>query len=177
MSVMARTAGDPSRWASPLRSAVYAIDPDQAVYNLRSFDAVIARAVAARRFQVFVLSLFAIIALTLGLVGVAGVLSFDVAQRRREIGIRLALGATRGDVSKAVFRRGLILTACGVAAGIGGAVHTATVLKSMLVGISATHPATIAGVAVAFVAVMLVAMYVPARRAANVDPLETMKDS
>jgi predicted permease len=177
MRFMIRTAGDPGSAASSARAAIAAVDPNIAVSDVEPMRAVVDRLFGDRRAPLIVAGFFAVIALTLGLVGVAGVLSFDVAQRRREIGIRLALGATRGDVSRTVFRRGLMLTASGVAAGIGGAVLSANALKSMLFGISATDPATIAGVAVAFVAVMLAAMYVPARRAANVDPLETMKDS
>ena len=175
MSVMARTAGDPSRWANPLRSAVYAIDPDQAVYNLRPFDAVIARAVAARRFQVFVLSLFAVIALVLAATGVYSVVSYGVRQRRQEVGVRLALGARRADVFRLAVGDSLRWSAAGLLGGALVAFFAARTLAGVLYEVAPTDAVTFAGAIAAATVVVLLGSSIAARAALQVEPVVALK--
>jgi putative ABC transport system permease protein len=118
---------------------------------------------------------FAGLALLLAVVGIYGVNAYAVSQRRHEIGVRLALGATQAMVLKEIVGRGLLLTGVGIVAGIGGALATATLLKSVLVGVSATDPLTLAGVALAMVVTSLVACYIPARRATQIDPASALR--
>jgi putative ABC transport system permease protein len=176
MGVMARTAGDPSRSASALRSAVYGIDPDQAVYNVRPLEAVIARAVAARRFQVFVLSLFAAVALVLAATGVYSVVSYGVRQRRHELGVRLALGAGKADVLLLTLGDSVRWAAAGMAAGIVLAFFAARSLAGALYEVPPTDFVTFAGAVVAAGAVVLLGSTVAARAALQIDPLVALRD-
>jgi putative ABC transport system permease protein len=175
MSVVARTAGDPSRWANPLRSAVYAIDPDQAVYNLRSLDAVIARAVAARRFQVFVLSLFAGVALVLAATGVYSVVSYGVRQRHQELGVRLALGAHTADLLVLAVGDSLRWAAAGLAGGSVLAFFAARSLAGALYEVPPTDMVTFAGAVAAATAVVMLGATAAARSALRVEPIVALR--
>lgn len=176
MRFMVQVTGDPALAAPAVRAAFAVVDPNIALADVEPMRAVVDRLLGNRRGPLMVAALFAVTAFVLGLVGVTGVLSFDIAQRRREIGIRLALGATRGGIQRMVFRRGLILALSGVAAGVVGSLLCAGVMSSMLFGVSAKDPVTVVAVVCAFVTAMLVGIGVPAKRAANVDPVETMRE-
>jgi len=131
--------------------------------------------VAQPRFQALLIGLFAAVALVLAVVGVYGVLSYQVAQRAREVGIRIALGASRVDVVRLVVRRGLWLTAAGLAIGVLGAIGLTRYMASLLYGVGATDPATFVGVAGLLAITSLAASFIPARRAARVDPTVTLR--
>ncbi len=130
---------------------------------------------AQPRFQALLIGLFAAVALVLAVVGVYGVLSYQVAQRAREVGIRIALGASRVDVVRLVVRRGLWLTAAGLAIGVLGAIGLTRYMASLLYGVGATDPATFVGVAGLLAITSLAASFIPARRAARVDPTVTLR--
>jgi putative ABC transport system permease protein len=176
MSVMVRTAGDPSQSAASLRSAVYSLDPDQAVYNVRPLEAVIARAVAARRFQVFVLSLFAAIAVMLAATGVYSVVSYGVRQRRQELGVRLALGAGKADLVVLVVGDSLRWAAAGLAGGGILAFFAARLLAGSLYEVLPTDFVTFAGAFVAAGFVVLLGSTVAARAALRIEPLAALRD-
>ena len=146
MRFMLRSAGDPAALAPAARAAIAAVDPNIARADVEPMSSVVDRLFGDRRAPLIVAGFFALAALALGLVGVTGVLSFDVAQRRREIGIRLALGATQSQVAGAELQRGIALALAGVAAGVGGARVSASALKS-LARRQPHRPATIAIVA------------------------------
>jgi putative ABC transport system permease protein len=175
MTMMARTAGDPSRWGNPLRSAVSAIDPDQAVYNLRPFDDIIARALAVRRFQVFVLSLFAAVALVLAATGVYSVVSYGVRLRRQEVGVRFALGARKADVLRLAVGDSLRWSAAGLAGGTLVAFFAARTLAGVLYEVPATDFGTFAGAIAAAMVVVLFGSSIAARAAFHVDPVIALK--
>jgi predicted permease len=175
VTVVMRTRGDP---AVPLKAAqrvVMAIDRDIPVYDAFTLESMVSRALGQPRFYVLLLSVFASLALVLAVVGIYGVIAYTVQQRTREIGIRIALGASRERVVSMVVRRGLILAAVGVALGTAGAWAMARVLQSLLFGVSARDPMTFAAVAALLGAVALLASWLPARRAARVDPLVAMR--
>jgi ABC-type antimicrobial peptide transport system permease subunit len=145
------------------------------VYDAFTLESMVSRALGQPRFYVLLLSVFASLALVLAVVGIYGVIAYTVQQRTREIGIRIALGASRERVVSMVVRRGLILAAVGVALGTAGAWAMARVLQSLLFGVSARDPMTFAAVAALLGAVALLASWLPARRAARVDPLVAMR--
>jgi ABC-type antimicrobial peptide transport system permease subunit len=138
-------------------------------------DSLVARALGQPRFTMTLVSAFAAVALLLAAVGIYGVLSYAVTQRTAEIGIRVALGARRSQVVGLVLRHGLALTAFAVAVGLAAALAAARLLRSQLFGVSPTDPLTFAGVPLVVAAVALLATYVPARRAAGVDPMEALR--
>jgi len=173
--IIARTTGDPMRLAGGVKSAVWEIDPKLPVNSVRPMTDRVRDAVRVPRFTAIVLSLFGLTGLLLAAIGIYGVMSFDVVQRSREIGIRLALGARPDSVLAMVLGRGLRLTAIGAAAGIVGAIAASRVLASLLFGVSATDPLTFALVAVVLMAVAAVATWLPARRATRVDPIEVLR--
>lgn len=174
MTLMVRTAGDPARWADAVRAAVYGIDRDQAVYNIRPLEAVVSRAVAARRFQAFLLSLFAAFALMLAATGVYSVVAYGVRQRRQEIGVRLDLGARRADVLALAVGDSVRWAVAGLVAGAGVAFFAARVLSGALYEVPPTDPPT-AAAAVALT-VALLAASLAARAALAVDPLVALRD-
>lgn len=176
MSVMVRIAGDSPRSAESLRSAVYAIDPDQPVYNLKPFESIVARAVAARRFQVFLLSLFAAVALILAATGVYSVVSYGVRQRRRDVGVRLALGARNVDVLMLAIRDSLRWAAAGLAGGGVVAFFAARALAGVLYEVPPTDLVTFASAGAAATMVVLLGSIVAARSALSVDPLVALRE-
>ena len=175
MRVVARTKSDPSLLVTAIREAVRAIDKDQPVDKLTTMSAVVSTSIAARRFYMQLLGMFAALAFVLAAVGVYGVVSYSIAQRTREIGIRVALGAQRRDVLRLVLREALSLTVVGVALGLAGAFAATRVLRTLLFEVKPTDPATFICLSVSLTIVALLASYIPARRATKVDPLIALR--
>ncbi|HEY7058797.1 MAG TPA: ABC transporter permease [Vicinamibacterales bacterium] len=173
--LLVRTSGDPAALASSIRSAIRATDPGLAVFGLEPLDVTMTRSVSQRRFIMLLLSAFALTALVLAGVGVHGMLSYRVARRRQEIGIRMALGAGPGTVLRLVLRDGAILTLIGLALGLIAAASFTRVLRTLLFGVTATDPITFAAVAVFFVLVAMAATIAPAVWASRVDPLTVLR--
>jgi len=148
---------------------------DQAVFNVRTMEQMLSQSVAARRFSMILLAIFAALALILAAVGIYGVISYSVAQRTREVGIRIALGAQTRDVLKLVVRDGLRLVMIGVAAGLAGALTLSRLMTTLLFAVAPTDLFTYATVALGLFGVALLACYIPARRATNVDPLVALR--
>jgi ABC-type antimicrobial peptide transport system permease subunit len=159
-----------------MRQAIWAVDKDQPVSAIRTMDEQLSRSMARRRFSVTLLTAFGTIAVSLAAIGLYGVLAFIVAQRRREIGLRMALGAQPRDVITDVLGQGLRLALIGVAVGIALALAATRLINSLLFGTSPTDVATFAGVATLLVAVAAAASLVPALRASRVDPLIALRD-
>ncbi len=175
LMLVARTEGDPLGFAGAVRSQVQAIDRDQPVYNIATMEQRISRSVVQRRFNMLLLIIFAGVALALATVGIYGVVSYSVSQQTREIGIRMALGAERRDVLKLVVGQGLTYTLIGVALGLAGALGLTRLMTGLLYGVTATDPLTFVCVSVLLVIAALLACYIPARRATNVDPMEALR--
>lgn len=173
--LVVRTTADPTSLAPALRAAVRSIDPDIPLEGVMTMDARLSASVAQPRFYAVLLAGFAALAVTLAAVGVYGVLSYSVQQRTREIGVRMAVGADAGDVLRLVFGQGAVLVAIGLACGLGAALPVTRALTTLLFGVTARDPTVFAGVAVLLGAVALAACYVPARRAARVDPLVALR--
>ena len=172
---IARTNGDPMRLAAGVKSVIWDIDPNLPVDSVQPLIDRVRDSVRVPRFTAIVLSLFGVTGLLLAAIGIYGVMSFDVVQRTREIGIRLALGARPDTVLAMIVGRGLRLTAIGAVAGIVTAVAASRVLASLLFGVSATDPLTFALVVVVLMVVATAATWLPARRATRVDPIEVLR--
>jgi putative ABC transport system permease protein len=175
MTIVARTDSDPLSTANTLRRAVQTVDPDMPLFDVASMEQLVYKSVASPRFNALLLACFAALALTLTVVGIYGVMSYAVAQRTHEIGIRMALGAQREDVLKLVVSQGLRLTSIGVAAGILGALALTRFLSNLLYGVKPTDPLTFIVVALILAGVALLASYIPARRATKVDPMVALR--
>jgi putative ABC transport system permease protein len=176
MAVVARTDGDTAALAGAIEEQVRALDPAEPVFAVRTMDEVIAASVAGRRFGMALLAAFAGLALVLAAVGLYSVVAYSAAQRTHEIGVRMALGARAVDVVAMVLRQGMALALAGVAAGLAAALAASRLLEGMVFGVSATDPTTFVAIAALLAAVALVASYVPARRAARVDPMTALRD-
>jgi putative ABC transport system permease protein len=176
MHLLARSAaGDPLNLAPMLRREIATLDPDQPIYRVETMDRLLGRMVASSRLSMTLLLAFAATALLLASIGIYGVMAYTVTQRTHEIGIRMALGARRGDVLRLVVRQGMRLAVIGVLIGLAGAAALTRVMGSLLFGVSPTDPLTFAGVALLLSAVAALASYVPARRAARVDPMAALR--
>jgi predicted permease len=175
MTFVVRTAGPPERLAGAVRDALQRLDPDLALDDLRSMSSILAGARAARRFNTLLLSLFGFVALALAAIGIYGVVSLSVSGRRREIGIRLALGARRESILGLVLREGMGLTLAGLGAGLLLASGVTRFLASLLFGVTPTDAPTFAAIALVFGMVALLACWLPARRATRVDPTEALR--
>jgi predicted permease len=172
--VLVRTAVPPAATFASIRQAVRRVDPDQPVANLRTLADMRAGTVAGRRLDLSLVSLFTVMALVLAAVGIYGLLAQSVAQRTREIGVRLALGATPASVVALMMRAAWISVAAGAAAGLTGAYYAARLLRGFVVGISSTEPAVYVSVFTGVAALALSAAWIAARRAARIDPVRTL---
>ena len=175
MSVVARSPGGSGAVASAVRAEVRRIDPDLPVDKARPVDDIVRDSVAEPRFRATLLGLFAAAALALATIGVYGLISYSVAQRTREIGIRVALGAQADQVIWPIVREGMTLALVGVGLGLAGALAATKILAAFLFGIEATDPLTFAAVALLLLGVALAASYIPSRRALKVDPLTALR--
>jgi len=172
---VARTDGSAADVASGIRQAAARFDASAAVYEMRSMEEVVAHSIARQRMAMILLSILSALALALSAIGVYGVIAYLAAQRTREIGVRMALGATRGDVLQLVLRQGMRIALAGIGAGIVAALWLTRLLAKMIYGVGATDPVTFGGVALLLTAVALLACYVPARRAMRVDPMSALR--
>jgi ABC-type antimicrobial peptide transport system permease subunit len=166
---------DPATLSTAAERVIHDIDPGLAVFAVEPLDLTISRSVSQRRFTAFLLGSFAALAVILAAIGVHGLLSYNVARRRQEIGIRMALGAGRGAVLGLVLREGLAIITAGLIVGLAGAVALTRLLQALLFGVSPTDPLTFVVVAAVLTAIALVATLLPARRAARVDPLPALR--
>jgi putative ABC transport system permease protein len=176
MTIVVRSsAGADGGLAAAVRNQVWAVDRDQPVYDIKPMGQYVADSIAERRFGMLLVAIFAGVALVLAVVGIYGVMSYTVSQRTREIGLRMALGAQARDILKLVVGQGLLLTLVGVATGLGLAFAVTRAMSSLLFGVSAADPLIFSGVALLLTFVALLACYLPARRAARVDPMEALR--
>jgi len=175
MSLVLRTDGEPLQLAGAARAALAEIDPAQPIFNVRTMDDLVARSLAQREFALVLMLIFAGVALLLATVGIYGVMSYTVAQRTQEIGIRVALGASPAGVLRMVVLDGMRLVAVGLAIGLCGAFAVMRLLSSMLYGVSATDLPTFAAIAAVLAGTALVATIIPARRATRVDPMLALR--
>jgi predicted permease len=173
--MMVRTAAEPSALFSAIRKASQEMSAQQVIYGVETMDDVVTRSLATQRFLMVLLSVFAGSALLLACVGIYGVISYVVGQRTHEIGVRMALGARRGDVLRLILGQGTRLVLAGIAIGIAGAIGLTRLMASQLFQVSTTDPLTFAAVAAMLVSVALAACFVPARRAARVDPMVALR--
>ena len=174
MYIFVRTAGAPETMVASVRQAVWSIDPQLAIAQPRTIQAVMASAVAEERFRMTLVAGFAITAMLLAALGVYGLMAFATTQRQKEFGVRLALGATPRKVLVSVMRDGLVLAGIGLVVGLAGALAAARAMRQMLFGISPFDPLTFGAMAAALLAVAALASFVPARRAMKVDPMVTL---
>jgi putative ABC transport system permease protein len=173
--LVVRTVGDPLAMAATVRAEIWKLDKDLPLFRVRTMEQILSASVAGQRFNMLLLMVFAALALLLAAVGIYGLMSYATAQRTREIGVRLALGARASDVLRLVMKQGLILTVSGVAVGLAGAFALTRVMTGMLFGVSATDPTTFTLIAALLTLVALVACWIPARRAAKVDPMVALR--
>ncbi len=175
LSLVVRARGDAAALAPAVRQAVWSVDRDQPIVRVATMDELLAASAAERRFASILFESFGLAALVLAAVGIYGVLSGSVNERTREIGVRLALGASRGHILALVLRQGMTLTGIGVAAGLCGAAAASSALVSLLFGVSRLDPTAYLGVVALLAAVSAAACWVPAWRAARVDPSITLR--
>jgi len=171
MSFILRTNTDPESLVAPARRVIQASDPTVPISRVSTMERIVSTSVARERFSMMLLALFAAVALVLASVGVYGVISYGVSQRTAELGVRVAMGAEPEDVLGLILKQGAMLAAVGIGLGLLGAGFLSRVLASQLYGVGATDPTTYAAVAAALFAVALAAVYIPARRAAHLDPV------
>ena len=175
LNMVLRGALDPRNLTSAIHAAVHAVDKDQAIADLQTLEQIKSGTVSSDRMQTMLLAIFAALALLLAAIGIYGVISYSVTQRTHELGIRAALGASRGSLLTMVIRRGMRLTLMGLAIGVAGALALTRLLGSLLFGISPRDPVTLIVVAAVLSSVALLACYIPARRAAGVDPMVALR--
>ena len=173
--LVVKTNVDPASLAGTIRNAVWEIDKDQPVSNIRTMDTILADSIARQRFSMLLLAIFASVALVLAAVGIYGVMSYSVAQRTHEIGIRMALGAQTSAVLKLAVGYGVKLVAAGIAIGLIAAFALTRVMSTLLFGVTATDPTTFALISLLLVAVAAIASYIPARRATRVNPIIALR--
>ena len=174
MGLVIRTAGDPAAFATTLRREVQALDKDQPIYNVRTMDEVVMNSLGTRRVSMQLFAVFAGAALLLAALGIYGVMAYSVTQRTQEIGIRMALGAQKSHVLALVIRQGMTLSVIGVVVGLVGAFGLTRLIANLLFGVAATDPLTFVAIPLLLGAVSFFACYLPARRAARLDPIKAL---
>jgi predicted permease len=175
MTVVMRTRIDPASLSSAVKEVIRDLDADLPTYNIRTMEQFVDQSLARRRFSMLLLTIFAGLALALATIGVYGVLAYVVSQGSREIGIRLALGATQRGILNLIVGQGMILALSGVAIGMAGAFALTRFMNSLLFGITATDALTFTSIPVLLILVALLASFIPARRAARVDPMASLR--
>jgi putative ABC transport system permease protein len=175
MTIVVGTDSDPAPMLASIKQRVWEVNPTQPFHTEATLQQLVNGTLEERRFQLVLLGGFSALALVLAAVGIYGVISFLTAQRTHEIGVRVALGAQRGDILSMVFRHGLKLAGAGVALGIVAALATTRLLSTVLFGVNAADPLTYAGISLALLAAGLLACWMPARRATRVDPLNALR--
>jgi putative ABC transport system permease protein len=176
MSLVIRSSlPDSSNLTDSVRGVINEVDKEAQVWDLRQMDERLSDSIAPQRFNTMLLGLFALLALALSATGILGVMNYTVTQCTHEIGVRIALGAQRGDILKLIVGRGMLLTLCGIGLGTVAALALTRLMSGLLFGVSATDPATFVGISALLFAVALVACYVPARRAVKVDPMIALR--
>jgi predicted permease len=176
LSIVIRAQGEPMSLLPTIREQVRAVDTELPIYHARDMRDYVSDSVAQRRFTSMLVSVFAAVGLLLATVGLFGLISYGVEQRRNEIGIRVAVGAEKSDIIGMVLRSGITLALAGILVGLVGTLALSSVLKSQLFGVTATDPITFVGVALGLVVVATAACYIPAWRAANADPLVALRN-
>jgi putative ABC transport system permease protein len=175
MSLVVRASRDPATMTAAVRDAVRSVDPSIPVYDVATMEEQVSRSLLAQRLSGGMIGVFALMALVLATVGVYGLIAYTVAERRHEIGIRLALGAQGGDVRRLVVGQGVRLTLIGVVVGLAGSIAIGRGLQGMLFGVTATHLPTLIGVSAILLSVAALASWIPARRAARTDLLGALR--
>jgi len=175
MTFVVRTSSDPATMSAAVKQQIWKVDSQLPISKVLTMNEVAAASFEARRFNMFLLCVFALLALVLAAVGIYGVMSYVVTQRTAEIGIRMALGAQTVDVLKLVVRNGMTLALIGVVLGLGGAFALTRLMNTLLFGVTPTDKVTFGLVSLILVAVALLACYIPARRATRVDPLKALR--
>ena len=175
MSVVVRTASNPLNQVAAIKSQIQEIDKDLPIADVNTMGQLLSESVSGRRFNMLLLTVFAIVALVLAAVGIYGVMSYSVSQRTHEIGIRMALGAQTSEVLKLVVGQGMLLAVAGLAVGVVASLFLTQLMSTMLFGVTATDPVTFIAVSVILAGVALAACFVPARRAAKVDPMVALR--
>ena len=165
-----------SEFFAEVRGAIWGVNPNLPLAGVRPLDELLDRSMARTSFSLIMLGIAAAVALILGTIGIYGVISYIVSQRTRELGVRLALGANAADVRKMVLKHGLILCAFGVLFGLGAAIGLTRLLGALLYGVDPLDPVTFGVVALSLTVVALVASYLPAAKAASIDPVEAMRN-
>jgi ABC-type antimicrobial peptide transport system permease subunit len=173
--IAVRSSSDPAQLANQFRLAVRQLDPQLAVADLRLMDQIADAALSTQRFSLFLIGLFALLALVLATFGMYGVISYSVNQRMHEFGLRMALGARPWDLLRLILGQGLALSIAGAALGLICAAGVTRLLGALLYGVKATDPVTFAAVALLALATTTLACYVPARRAASADPMHSLR--
>src|SRR5580693_977394 len=175
MNVVLRSNVAPAALTSAIKKEIRELDPDLPIYNVRTMDERVQESLARRRFSMVMLGLFAALALALATIGIYGVMAYMVNQGTREIGIRLALGATQKNILQLILRQGMILALTGVAIGLAGAFALTRLMRSLLFGVRSTDPLTFIAIAALLAVIALLASYIPARRAARIDPMVSLR--
>jgi len=175
MDLVVRADGDPMTLLPALRAQVLALDPELPIYKAKRMEEYVAASIAQRRFTSLLCAIFAGAGLLLAIVGLFGVMSYSVAQRTHEIGVRVAVGAEKTDILQLILKEGMVITSVGLGIGLFGTLALSSVLKSQVFGVTATDPFTFLGVVFALALVALVACYIPARRATRVDPMVALR--
>jgi putative ABC transport system permease protein len=175
VTLVLRSAGDPASLAEALRRTVLAADAEQPIYDVIPFESLVEDTIAGRRFSIWILGGFALGALALAAIGIYGVISYSVARRRQEFGIRMALGARPLDVSKEAVAAGVPMILAGTVLGLGGGFAARKLLDSFLFGISSTDLASFLWIPLGMIVIAFAACYLPARRAAQLEPTEALK--
>lgn len=175
MNVVLRTGGDPATLAGAVKREIRALDADLPLYNVLTMEERVGESLARRRFSMLLFTLFACLALALAAIGTYSVMAYLVSQGTREIGIRIALGATPGRILSLVISKGMTMALSGLALGLAGAFAFTRLMSNLLFGIGATDPATFVVISLLLVCIALLASYIPAQRAARVDPMVSLR--